>query len=93
MTPEKIWAEDEREFVEKTIGILEFRLDKLTRPIPRFKAHRQMRSGAEMRQIREQRKEELIPEVERALQALRGNGNIEITFIRDQEGKIVGLKT
>ncbi len=81
----------EEQFIIETIEKLESQLGGLKEPIPWFIAHGRKRSRRQMREVQGQRKEQ-IDEVERALQALRDDGNIEITFIRDKDGTISGFK-
>ena len=84
---------EEQEFVDLSRGRLESQLEELERPIPWHVAHGRIRPRKQMQEIQRQRKKQ-IGEVERALQALRGDGNIEITFIRDdKDGTILGFKT
>ena len=84
-------SKEEEQFIAETIKKLESQLGGLKEPIPWHVAHGRRRSEKQMRQIRNQRGEQ-IPEVEKALQALRSDGNMEINLIRDRDGEIVGFK-
>lgn len=84
---------EEQEFVNLSRVSFESQLKELARPIPWHVAHGRRRSRKQMQETQGRRKKQ-IGEVERALQTLRGDGNIEITFIRDdKDGTILGFKT
>lgn len=84
-------AKEEEQFIVETVEKLEVQLDQLKKPIPWHIAHGRRRSQRQMQQVREQRGEQMS-EIERALQALKSDGHLEITFIRDQDGHISGFK-
>lgn len=85
-------AKEEEQFIVDMIEKLESQLEELERPIPWHVAHGRIRPRKQMQEIQDQRKKQ-IGEVGRDIQALKGDGNIKITFIRDKDGTILGCKT
>lgn len=84
-------AKEEEQFIVETIEKLEAQFEWLNKPIPWHISHGRRRSQRKMQEIRDQR-EKQMSEVERALQALKSDGHLEITFIRDQDGHVSGFK-
>jgi len=85
-------AKEEEQFIVDTIPKLESQLKSLEEPIFWTIAHHRRRSVKQMAGARSQR-EKQKDDVKKALLTLRGDGNIEVTFIRDKDGNISGFKT